>query len=580
MENRNGSRRTKGLSVSRWFKNTFARPAGSVALLGGLMLNAAPVMASSVNAGDMTINGSALSSLLDSSGKVPVSAGLTQAFRYTGVGQNCTDTEWYIKLQGATQWENFDHTKYAEKVIHRAGTHQLKLTVDGYNNPLLLCFREGQYSEKVVQLKINTPSYTQTKYPIMVVPGVLAYDSINLLVTRIDYIYDLANKIGAQSDHRVHTFSLNPWQDTVPRGEDLARQILDQIVISQARDHVPFTKVNLLAHSHGATTSRVALRWLQEQGLDKVASLTTVAGPHYGTPTADGAKHGLETWGLVGTTLEHTLIPFFEGVGCILATLAGDSHFCNEMDKADPMEGGLMAVLDDFTQRDMYTFNKTAYPSYGVPTGGKYFLDSLGSSPERATNFYDAYGRGAYESWFAGAHRVYGVTQPDGSVVNHQMVVGDGLGQRKGINEPGAVQFYSFSGNAPANSMPRPAPFSDDTLFKDVMCIGSEMPTDILMDSVLCVFSSFYGAMYWNKMKVPYESDFPAGSPQWIPNDGFIPVDSARFGRYLDTFYWNHVDEQNQFLGIIPAQDKAGVAVASPLDVYSMHANRLQKSGL
>ena len=553
-------------------RSVFSTLFSTLAVAGSLLLSAAGANAAPVNASNITINGSPLSTLLDGSGKVPITAGLTQQFRYTGYGQTCSDAEWYIKLEGSTQWENFDHDKYAEKLIHRAGTHQLKLTVDGYNNWLTFCFHEGEYSEKTVQLKIDTPSYSQTKYPVMVVPGVLAYDSINLLVAQIDYIYDLANKLGAESDQSVHTFSLNPWQDTVPRGEDLAGQILDQIILSSARDHIPFSKVNLLAHSHGSTTSRVAIRWLKEQGLDKVASLTTVAGPHYGTPTADGAKHGLDNWPVWGPVLENTLIPFFEFTGCVLATLAGDAQYCGQ--------GDLMAVLNDFTQQDMYTFNKTLYPSYGVPTGGKYYLDNLSNPAEQATNFYDAYGRGAYDSWFANAHRVYNVTQPNGTVATHKMVIGNGLGQRAGINDAGAIQYYSFSGNAPASSIPTAAPFSNDTVFKDVLCIGSQLPTDILMDSVLCVFNSFYGAMYWDKMKVPYESDFPQGSPQWIPNDGFIPVDSAKFGVYLGTHYWNHVDEQNQFVGLIPSLDQAGNPVANPLDVYRIHANRLQRSGL
>ena len=554
------------------------RSLAGIVCAGALLGAANPALAAPVDATAMTINGLALSAQQDSNGKVPVHAG-KQKFRYTGYGQTCSNAEWFIKLEGSEEWHNFDHTKYAERVIHRPGTHQLKLTVDGYNNWFTFCFHEGEYSETIVDLKIDQGSYTQTKYPIMVVPGVLAYDSINVLIDRIDYFYGVAETIEETSDHLVHTFSLNPWQDTVDRGEDLARKIIHQVESSgplhQADpDHYPpaFDKVNLLAHSHGATTSRVALRHLKEfYDRDYVASLTTVAGPHFGTPTADGANRALEEWGLVGDTLEAILVPTFHGIGCLLATMAGDAQYCGNMN--------IMDVLQDFTQGDMYAFNTEQYPSYGVPTGGKYYGNAIPEA-DRVNAFYEGYGRGLYDDWFATTKTTVDVPQPNGSVAQLDMVIGNGLGQQAQFGDADAVQYYSFSGDAPSSSMPVDAPLSDDTFLENVFCLGDEIPTDILMDSVLCVFNSFYGAMYWNRMEVPSEDQFAAGAPEWIPHDGFIPVDSAKFGVYLGTHYWNHVDEQNQFLGLIPSVDPQGNTVANPKFIYSEHANLLQKAGL
>lgn len=556
----------------------------TLALTGGLLFAAGTAHAAPpVDAGNMTINGIKLSNLLDSNGQVPINAGKNK-FRYTGYGQTCSDAEWYIKLEGATEWHNFDHTKYAEEILHRAGTHQLKLTVDGYNNWLAFCFHEGEYSEKIVELKIDTPSYAQTKYPIMVVPGVLAYDSINAIIDRIDYFYELSEVIEADSDQLVHTFSLHPWQETVQRGESLARQIIERIAIADSSQPgnnvdlnkypVPFEKVNLLAHSHGATTSRAAIRILKDMDLDNVASLTTVAGPHFGTPTADGAMRGLQEWDTWGPILQNTLIPLFETLGCILATAAGDSHFCDGI-----RAKGLMDVLVDFTQPSMYRFNKETIPSFGVPTGGKYYMDGIPAS-EQVANFYEGYGRGLYDSWYAQTVKQYDVTQPDGSVVTHDMIIGNGYGQEADINDSDAIQYYSFTGDAPSNSMPKPFALPDGTVLDNVLCMGDEISMDVLMDSVLCVFNSFYGAMYWNQMNTPEESDFPAGSPEWIPHDGFIPVESAKFGVFLGTHFWNHVDEQNQFVGLVPSVDKDNIPVASPLTIYKKHANKLQKAGL
>ncbi len=553
----------------------------ALTLTGSLLLVAGTAQAAPVNAADMSINGVALSKLLNGNGQVPLSAGKNK-FRYTGYGQTCSNAEWFIKLEGASEWHNFDHTKYAEKMLHRAGTHQLKLTVKGYNNWLTLCFHKGEYSEKVVQLKIDTPSYTQTRYPIMVVPGVLAYDSINAIIDRIDYFYEFSEVIEAESDQRVHTFSLDPWQETTERGKDLAAKILQQIALAKAaktdaelkQRPVPFTKVNLLAHSHGATTSRVAIRELKDRGFDAVASLTTVAGPHFGTPTADGAKHGIDNWPFWGPTLQNTLIPFFEVLGCTLAALAGDAHYCDDGIRAT----GLMDVLNDFTQQGMYTFNQN-YPTYGVPTGGKYFLSNIPAA-EQVEHFYEGYGRGLYDDWYAQTKKQYSVVQANGAIETMDMIIGDPYGEEADINDPDAIQFYSFTGDAPSNSLPKPFPLADGTVLDRVLCMGDQVSLDVLMDSVLCVFNSFYGAMYWNRMDTPLESDFPSGSPEWIPHDGFIPVDSAKFGVYLGKHYWNHVDEQNQFVGLVPSVDPNNVPVAQPNTVYKLHANRLQRAGL
>lgn len=56
--------------------------------------------------------------------------------------------------------------------------------------------------------------------------------------------------------------------------------------------------------------------------------------------------------------------------------------------------------------------------------------------------------------------------------------------------------------------------------------------------------------------------------------DGFIPVKSARFGTVIhDNFYWNHLDEINQTLGLIhpDAED--------PRTIFRLHAQRLRKAG-
>jgi len=58
-------------------------------------------------------------------------------------------------------------------------------------------------------------------------------------------------------------------------------------------------------------------------------------------------------------------------------------------------------------------------------------------------------------------------------------------------------------------------------------------------------------------------------------SDAFIPVNSTKFGEFIDTFSpWNHVDEQNGILGMVSA------SAPKPLSVYTAHVNRLQQDGL
>lgn len=58
-------------------------------------------------------------------------------------------------------------------------------------------------------------------------------------------------------------------------------------------------------------------------------------------------------------------------------------------------------------------------------------------------------------------------------------------------------------------------------------------------------------------------------------NDGLVSRCSAKFGKTIrDNYYWNHLDEVNQFLGM------KDIFAPDPVDVYRQHANRLKLQGL
>lgn len=507
-------------------------------LLSTALVVASPVDASSLQA-SFSLNGRAINTLADAQGRVVVPAKDELDLKYTGAGTFCTNVEWHIKPAGETEWRNFDSTKSAELQLFRAGEHQVKLTVEGYNNWLALCFRKGQYAESTYTLKVETPAYTQTRYPILIVPGVLGYDAINLLGLQADYFYGIPAAINQDSDQHVVSVPLNPWEDTIPRGEALAQFILTFLVNKGLED----SKVNLLAHSHGSTTSRVAVARLAEQFGEngKVASLTTVAGPHYGTPTADGANIALKDWGWSGKLLEMTLIPGFEIAGDAIAFFAGNPEYVGK--------GDLRAVLEDFTQDGMYVFNRE-FPTVAVAPDASYQLRDIVDPAVDTDNPKQAYGADVAESYLATVTESFSIPQANGRVETVSLVVGNGLGERRDAADPDAVQFYSLTGNGPWN-----------TNWLD--------PADY----ILFIFNSFYGVAYENRLGVP-------SAQEYIESDAFVPVTSSRFGKYLGTYYWNHVDEQNGLFGLLPGTDPQGRPVPNPKDVYRLHANRLQRAGL
>nr|WP_315279622.1 triacylglycerol lipase [uncultured Acinetobacter sp.] len=58
-------------------------------------------------------------------------------------------------------------------------------------------------------------------------------------------------------------------------------------------------------------------------------------------------------------------------------------------------------------------------------------------------------------------------------------------------------------------------------------------------------------------------------------NDGLVSRCSAKFGKTIrDNYYWNHLDEVNQVLGM------KDIFAPDPVDIYRQHANRLKLQGL
>lgn len=383
--------------------------------------------------------------------------------------------------------------------------------------------------------------YTYTRYPIVLVGGILCYD--NLLV--LDYFHGVewALEIDAWTGswwnkrQPVTYIMLSPLQGTEKRGLDLAMQIEELMA------KLNVEKVNIIAHSHGSTTSRFAMNYLvqEAQRLNKpnpIASLTTIAGPHYGTASADAST--LPFWPKPMLEFVYRILNFAGDILATLTTLSYETLFPPESPGAHPQDyignQDMAQVAKDFTQAGIQQFN-TDYPCAGIPQGGSY---------GRVNNMLPKYGSDGAPGAFAG----------------------DGLGQALSVDDPHATLYYSWTGDVshPVTNEDDPLDISmfATWLLSELYCnfghvtkvedITAEDANDFffaIVDSLDCVTSS--GCQPTNT----------------IATDAFIPVSSAKFGDFISVYPWNHIDEQNQFWGFL------GPDAPNPITVFRAHANRL-----
>lgn len=118
----------------------------------------------------------------------------------------------------------------------------------------------------------KSSGYTQTQYPIVLVHGMSGFTK----VLGVEYFYripEALRKDGAD----VHIALVSAFNSSEKRGEQLVTQIEKILAVTGAK------KVNLIGHSHGSHTARYAAEMLP----NKVASVTAIGGPNYGSPVAD-----------------------------------------------------------------------------------------------------------------------------------------------------------------------------------------------------------------------------------------------------------------------------------------------------
>ena len=148
-------------------------------------------------------------------------------------------------------------------------------------------------------------TYTQTKYPVVLVHGLLGFDALG----PVQYFY------GVPADLRsggatVYTASVSQSNSSEVRGE----QLLKELQTLKAR--YGHTKFNLVGHSHGGNT----IRYVAAVAPGLVASVTTMGTPHQGSKVADavGAISG-------GTGTQPAVAAVVNGLSTLIAALSGSA---------------------------------------------------------------------------------------------------------------------------------------------------------------------------------------------------------------------------------------------------------------
>jgi triacylglycerol lipase len=217
----------------------------------------------------------------------------------------------------------------------------------------------------------SATGYTQTRYPIVLVHGMLGWDSMG----PYEYWFGIPGALrrdGAQ----VYVAQVSAANSTEVRGEQLLTYVKQVMAATGAK------KVNLIGHSHGAPTAR----YVASVAPALVASVTSVGGANKGVVTAD-IMRGVA---VPGSYSEAVLTTIVDGIARTIAFLSGDRNA--QMSAA---------ALDSMTTLGAAKFN-AAHPQ-GVPR------TACGEGDYQVNGVY-------YFSW-SGARTVTNVLDPvDGAL--------------------------------------------------------------------------------------------------------------------------------------------------------------------
>lgn len=114
----------------------------------------------------------------------------------------------------------------------------------------------------------------QSRYPIVLVHGMGGFQNLGL----VDYYFGIPARL-TRAGYAVFVPELDPLNSTEVRAAQLAQQVDRYMACTCAE------KLNFVGHSQGAIDIRYLTTAMGRA--EGVASLTSIAGPHRGTPVAD-----------------------------------------------------------------------------------------------------------------------------------------------------------------------------------------------------------------------------------------------------------------------------------------------------
>jgi triacylglycerol lipase len=204
-------------------------------------------------------------------------------------------------------------------------------------------------------------TYTQTRYPIVLVHGLLGFDAIGPL----NYWYGIPSAL-RDGGATVYVSQESASNSSEVRGEQLLSEL------RQLKAAYGYQKFNLIGHSHGGQT----VRYVASVAPDLVASVTTVGTPHQGSKVADGIQRDAAA---TGTT------------GVIAAVVDAFSKFISWISGAPSLPQNSLAALESLNTAGAQSFN-ASFPA-GAPTS------SCGQGPAVASNGVRYYSVGGTSVW-------------------------------------------------------------------------------------------------------------------------------------------------------------------------------------
>ena len=175
---------------------------------------------------------------------------------------------------------------------------KLKLMLSG----LLACASLGQVQAETGIQKATAPyivdQYAQTKYPIVFVHGMFGFNRLGSATFGLDYWYQVLPDL-AKHSAIAYASQMSPLNSDEVRGEQLLGQIEEVIALTGQ------PKVNLIGHSQGGPTARYILGTRP----DLLASVSTVAGVHGGSPVADIFKNMPVLNGIIPIVMDALMTP-------------------------------------------------------------------------------------------------------------------------------------------------------------------------------------------------------------------------------------------------------------------------------